>query len=331
MLVCLTMLLPLALGVPGGRLLARRWPQHRLLLWCGSSCLGLIVYLMLADLIPVGPYASLRWSGKLMTILPFFVLLYVPAWSAAWFRPRSEAAKPEQAVPVAPLTEHAELASLLHDTVGQGLTAIALQVRNASKGEDGRQLQVIDQVTMHTMTELRSVITQLRHGSRESSAVVEEGLIDVVNRFRGIGLAVEFLASGSEEQLPPSLRKVIVRVAREALSNSMKYAPNAAVSVDFEVSTRTRLRVRSSCEVPLLSGFAGRAGPQRWLPWAGGGHGTRMMQRLVTQQGGLLYIGSDQQDFTVAITFPRDDLGEEQAASAPVSGTACAGDLRSAG
>jgi signal transduction histidine kinase len=252
-------------------------------------------------------------SARLLFVMPFFILLHVADLLRSLGGPPDEAGEREQNVVVARSTDHAELASLLHDTVGQGLTAISLQVRNASKVGGEQQLKVIDQVTTHTMTELRVVIQQLRHGQRAPSAVADEGLVDVVNRFRSTGLPIDFLASGSDEQLSPTLRKVIVRVAREALSNATKYAPNAPVSIDFEVSKSIKLRLRSCGGVRPRPRFAGVVARKIGVPWAGGGQGSRMMQRLVTQQGGLICVGSDQRNFSVVITFPREDLGAEQA------------------
>jgi signal transduction histidine kinase len=250
----------------------------------------------------------LDWPDRLLYLMPLFIMLHMPRWGAGWLQMRGKGGEPapEPAAQAELSTEHEEIASLLHDTVGQGLTVIAMQARNASRVEDNRQLEAIGEAATHTMIELRRVMGHLHHLAKESSGVVDESLVDVVNRFRAAGLPVGFVACGSDEQVPQALRAVVVRVAREALTNAMKYSPTSAVSVEFELSLRIRLEVRSVQVSRSCAGLAGRASGGNPAPWPSGGQGSRMMHRLVARHGGELHVGPDRQGFNVAITLPLD-------------------------
>jgi Histidine kinase len=311
----LVVFLPLALGAAlGGFLGWRRQARYRVSLLCHGAVLGLAVHLSLAQVVRFSWYIHHGLPVTVLTLLSGLLLVHVPRWWSGE-HPRARAARPApDPVPSGiPRDEAVELASLLHDTVGQGLTAISMKARDAEQ-RDGR-LQMIEQAAAHTMIELRAILTQLRTGSRLPH-LPPECLIDVVNRFRGSGLAIEFTASGTDEQLPASLRAVVVRIAREALTNSMKYAPDATVFVEFDVRAKVSLRVWShgSCQ-------SRRRDPERIVhrastAWSGG-HGTRMMQRLVARHHGTLRIGSHRRGYSILATFP---LQGGEAAAAAVTG-----------
>jgi signal transduction histidine kinase len=198
--------------------------------------------------------------------------------------------------------ERTELASLLHDTVGQGLTVIALQAGN--KGQQGdAQVRAIEQTAAHTMRELRGLIGQLR-GAQTSHVISDECLADVVNRFRGVGLPVEFYSRGTDEKLPPQLRAGIIRIAREALSNAMKHAPHARVRVRFELAASVRLEVKSRRPSALHTVHSRGTEPSLATRSPGTGQGFRMMQRVAAHHGGQLYTVSNHHEFTVVTTFP---------------------------
>lgn len=306
---------------------------------CCGAALGLLAHLGLAQVFAFSWYAHHGLVVMLLVLLSGTIFLQTPVW---WSirqdrnqplpqpQPQSQPQPqpqqrtmtmpwvPEQGTRALHSDEAAELASLLHDTVGQGLTAIAMQARNSEQHD--RRLQTIDEVAAHTMTELRNIIGQLHGGVRRPSPATEY-LVDVVNRFRSGGLMIEFLTHGTDEQLSAPLRAVIVRIAREALTNSMKYAPDATVSVEFDVRARISLQVRSHYTFYPRLHEVDRTADRAWTVWSGG-HGSRMMQRLVARHGGALRIGSSRRGFTILATFPLEGMAREAATARVLRGRA---------
>ncbi|MCH5670873.1 sensor histidine kinase [Streptomyces gilvus] len=209
---------------------------------------------------------------------------------------------------------YAELASRLHDTVGQGLTAIAMQAGGAD--ENDHRLRVIGETAAHTMVELRRAMGHLR-GEEHRLGSADECLVDVVNHLRRTGLAVVFRSRGTDEHLPAPLRAVVIRVARESLTNALKYAPGSTVLVEFRVDRWVRLRVWSHHRPPLPLGRAHHVGTPAPdpTPWSGG-QGSRSMQRLVAEHGGCLTTGAGEGGFTVLVHLPLS-----RSAGAPVAST----------
>ncbi|MEW2299800.1 histidine kinase [Streptomyces sp. NPDC006655] len=299
------LLLSLALGIVAGCLAGHLPRHHRLTVTlCGAVCTATVPLLMLllAGHRSAGAYAVAAGMVCLPGTVVFVAVLRRRPGRLSPAAPPVAAPVPDRAHLHGRPPGHAELASRLHDTVGQGLTAIAMQARTAE--EDDHRLRVIGETAAHTMVELRKAMGQLR-GEESRPGPGDECLVDVVNRLRRTGLTVVFRSRGTDEHLPAALRAVVVRVARESLTNALKYAPGSTVLVEFRADRWVRLRVWSYGRTHLpfdRDRHADRPGADP-APWSGG-QGSRSMQRLVAEHGGCLTTGADERGFTVLVHFP---------------------------
>ena len=296
--LCAMTLLPIILGMFVGARTARAFPRLTTLARSGGAIVGLGGYLAMAGVsAKIGHYV-LNFGDRMLILVPIFLVAHVPLLRCAW---RSRQAPVPEAVRVRS-ADRPDIASLLHDTVGQGLTVISMQARSATGVNRVQELSDIDETATRAMGELRQVLGYLHTTRRQQQDDIFSGrLVDVVNGFRGAGVALDFVARGSEDQVPVRLRPVMVRVVREALSNAVKHDRGGAVTVELDVVPQPRLAVRTRS--------AARAGPALARSLSTG-HGTRMMHRLVTGHGGSLRILEADGEFRVEAVFPVDELDQ---------------------
>lgn len=298
--ICAVTLLPIVAGLLAGIRIAGRCPRYRTLIRCGAATAGFAGYFAISAIFAEVTNHTLGIGPRLVLLAPVLMLVHIPAWRHAWIARRNRATADD-----APPADGMEIASLLHDTVGQGLTLIAMQARSsAARSRDVQELTIIDQVATRTMAELRHVLGHLHETRPLADRMFEEGLIDVVNRFRASGVTVEFVAYGSEKHVPGPIRAVLVRVAREALSNAIKHDGDAEVTIELHVSPSPRLVVRTRSAAETRCGQPRSRTVARTEETSSSGHGTRMMQRLVTGHGGALRVAGGQGDFRVEAVFP---------------------------
>jgi signal transduction histidine kinase len=122
------------------------------------------------------------------------------------------------------LEERARMARELHDSVGHGLTVVALQAAAARRlaGTDpGASRSALD--TLHAV--LDRTLAELATGFTAGP-----GTSELVAVARSLGLAVRVV--GSPPTGPDG--QVLDRVVREAFTNALRHAPGAEVVVSFE-------------------------------------------------------------------------------------------------
>jgi glucose-6-phosphate-specific signal transduction histidine kinase len=273
----------------------------------GGAIVGLGGYLAMAGLSAKTGHYVLGFGDRMLILVPIFLVAHVPILRRAW-QSRQDPPADVRRARGAGTTGTTDIASLLHDTVGQGLTVISMRARSATGADRVQELSDIDDTAIRAMGELRQVLGYLHtaRGQQEEDIFCGQ-LIDVVNGFRGAGVDLDFVASASEEQVPMRLRPVMVRVAREALSNAVKHDRGAAVTVELDVAPQPRLAVRTRSAAP--------AGPALARSLSSG-RGTRMMHRLVTGHGGSLRIHEADGEFRVEAVFPVERADRHAAMSA---------------
>lgn len=150
------------------------------------------------------------------------------------------------------LEERARIARELHDVVAHHMSVIAIQaeaVPMAAAGDAARLesgLAEIRTLSLEALAELRQVLGVLRDEEGRTDTAPQPGLdrIDeLAANARSAGLTVKVERSGRLDGLPPAVGLSAYRIAQESLSNAMRHAPGAAVSL---VLTRDgdRLRLR---------------------------------------------------------------------------------------
>jgi signal transduction histidine kinase len=147
------------------------------------------------------------------------------------------------------------------------------------------------------LTELRRVLGVLRTGDAPQTAPQPglERLEEVLASARGAGLTIDVSVSGEAPSLPQGVALSAHRILQEALSNAMKHAPGAPVSVDIAYGA-AELRLR------VVNG-PGTEPPPAGM--SGGGHGLVGMRERVIMLDGELSAGPEPDGgFAVTAVLP---------------------------
>jgi len=128
-------------------------------------------------------------------------------------------------------------------------------------------------------------------------------LIDAVRQASVAG--TRLIISGPAGPLDPGVELAAYRIVQEALTNTRRHAPGAAVDVELRYGAdMLRVRVRDNGPGPVDGGFAARPGdpggvpvPDNGAPGNGaasreGGHGLLGMRERAFSVGGALYTGA---------------------------------------
>jgi signal transduction histidine kinase len=209
----------------------------------------------------------------------------------------------------AALEERLRIARELHDLVGHGLTAIAVQSGTARVALEAGDLGAVrtalgnvEATSRGAMQEMRSLVGVLRDRSPDAgdSGPGLDGLPALVAQARGAGVRAGLHPVGDLGQVPPLVARCAYRIVREALTNVVHHAPGAAVTVRLEARDG-RLGVEVS----------DRGGTPPGPTAAAGGHGLVGMRERVEILHGTLEAGPDEGGgWTVRASLPlREGIG----------------------
>jgi two-component system NarL family sensor kinase len=148
--------------------------------------------------------------------------------------------------------ERSRLARELHDTLAQGLTAVALQLESADcmlEGESNRERvqQVVRKaldLTRANLEETRRSVQDLRAAPLDGRSLAE-ALATLATEANSQGqVGVTFEQSGERRPLPVRIETGVYRMAQEALTNALRHANARHVTIRLEtVPHRLKLRV----------------------------------------------------------------------------------------
>ncbi|MGW7251811.1 sensor histidine kinase [Streptomyces decoyicus] len=190
------------------------------------------------------------------------------------------------------LEERNRIARELHDVVAHHMSVISIQAQVAPHlvkeptDELKENLAGIRENAVEALTELRRVLGVLRSedapsdGVRHAPQPTLGRLDELVGKVRATGLAVVTETTGQPRPLPPGVDLSAFRIVQEALSNTMRHAPGAAVRVDLGYRPGG-LTVRVTNTAP------DRPAP----PSPGAGHGLLGMHERTAMLGGELATG----------------------------------------
>jgi signal transduction histidine kinase len=227
--------------------------------------------------------------------LVIFLLLTSVALGAnvihAW-RQRAQTLQREQAATTRLALEHerARLARELHDVVGHNVSVMVVQAGAARKvldsaPEQAREaLLAVEAGGRAAMTELRQVIGLLAPDVDDTDVAdtdlaPQPGLAQLAvlaNRIRETGVPVTLSVTGTFDGLPAGVDLAAYRVVQEALTNAVKHAAGAAVTIAVR-RTPDELRV----EVTDTGGVAVATS-------TGGGRGLTGLRERLAAYGGTL-------------------------------------------
>jgi signal transduction histidine kinase len=199
--------------------------------------------------------------------------------------------------------ERARIARELHDVVAHHISVISVQAETARltvpdlPPEGARRLREISETARAGLTEMRRLLGVLRSdvdsgvvGERQPQPGLRElaSLIDDSRTASGRG--VRLIVSGQVVSFDPGVELAAYRIVQEALTNSRRHAPGAAVDVELRYREDMLLvRVRDNGPGPGPGGTAkGSGGGHR----AGGGHGLPGMRERAATLGGTLRTGA---------------------------------------
>ncbi|WP_146174058.1 sensor histidine kinase [Saccharothrix carnea] len=156
---------------------------------------------------------------------------YLGMVRAGWERAEQLEREADRAVEQAGLRERARLAAEMHDMVGHELARAALlvgalEVAPALAEEHREAARAARTAVTAAAERLADVVLVLRSGEREPVRSVDE----IVARARRSGLSVDVTGDGAEPA-DPVIARTVHRVLTEAITNAIKHAPGAPVTV----------------------------------------------------------------------------------------------------
>jgi signal transduction histidine kinase len=175
--------------------------------------------------------------------------------------------------------ERLRLARDLHDALGHNVAMISLQSAVAAEAlpdrvpEAQRAVAEIRNVSLAAMSELRGTVKRLR--SLDSGVELPAGLDEVaqlVERARGNGLDVQIVETGDSRQIPDALGSAVYRIVQEALTNIIRHANAATVTVTLDRGPdAVTIKVEDDGKgvVDVVAGHGIRGMRERAAQWAG--------------------------------------------------------------
>jgi signal transduction histidine kinase len=266
----------------------------------GHRCrTGLVVALPLPLVAyAVAPVSADRPGGRTVAVGLLVVAVLAAAAGVGlrlrdrWQRHRAdERAATESRVEYAARGERARIARELHDVVAHHITMVALQAEAARLATPGlppdaaRRLTAIGDTARTALTEMRRLLGVLRADADADAEPVRQpqpglgqltSLLDEVrDAARG---GVRLIISGPVEPLDPGIELTAYRIVQEALTNTRRHAPGAAVDVEL----------RYGGEDLVLRVYDNGPGPPAGTD---SGHGLAGMRERAAMVGGRLTAG----------------------------------------
>jgi signal transduction histidine kinase len=267
-----------------------------------AGCLTL-PFLALALANPGPQQAAADWPGDTALAILAAALGPVTACTGLALRSRSEAVQRAAASEAFTETllentargERARISRELHDVVAHHVSMIAVQAETARLATPGmpatgaQRLAAIGDTARAALIEMRRLLGVLREDSGEAPAdrrpqpglAQLNELLDEAREVSGIG--ARLIVSGWTTPLDPGVELAAYRIVQEALTNSRRHAPGAAVDVELDFANDgLHLRVRDNGPGP----------PATPLGHVAAGHGLLGMRERAAAVGGELSTGT---------------------------------------
>jgi signal transduction histidine kinase len=263
---------------------------------CGSPVLAVGLAL------PFIPLALLSRSWPVtaqVLIVLLASLAQIAAWAGIAWRARGEAVAHSAARQVIADTliehtargERARITRELHDVVAHHISMVAVQAETARLTTPGmpaagaERLSSIGNTARDALTEMRRLLGVLREDAQADAADRRpqpglRELNELLDESRDAsGTAIRLIVWGRPAALDPGVELAAYRIVQEALTNSRRHAPGAAVDVELHYAgDALRLRIRDNGPGPPPARQAG-------------GHGLLGMRERAAAVGGELRTG----------------------------------------
>jgi len=185
--------------------------------------------------------------------------------------------------------ERTRIARELHDVIAHHLSLMVIQAGGARRlvEHDPRRareaLEVIEEYGRRGLEAMPGLLKALRAEPEAESRAPSPRLDDVaslVDQLRRSGLPVDLNVHGAQRPLPESTELSAYRIVQESLTNAVRHADGAPVSVDLDYRP-DRLVIEVSDEGPGLG-----------TDHSGAGHGLTGMRERALLLGGDWQIGA---------------------------------------
>ena len=202
--------------------------------------------------------------------------------------------------------ERGRVAREMHDVLAHSLVSIAMladgtrvSVRaNPAEAED--LARTIGDVARESVTDVRRLLAELRHGQAEGAAPTIADLHELVGRFEGLGLSVDLRERGEPMTLTPGASLAAYRTVQESLTNALRHG-DARTPAVLELGWRggslhvcIRNRVRADGASPPNG--------SRAIP--SGGHGLIGIRERVLLEAGTFEVRRERDEFVVEVALP---------------------------
>jgi two-component sensor histidine kinase len=226
------------------------------------------------------------------------LLLAASAWGA--FRLRLRQIRGRFALV---LEERVRLAREIHDTLAQGFVGISSQLDAVAMSLPDnvdlakQHLKLASRMVRHSLTEARRSVMDLRASALEGHDLPAALHAGARQWTSGSSVQVQVDVSGEAKPLPEEMEQHLLRIAQEAVANTLKHAEANRIRIQLEMGAR-RLCLRVEDD--------GRGFEQQEAFRASGGHfGLLGMRERAERLGGALHLRSRPGDGTeVEVTVP---------------------------
>ncbi|MEV4569436.1 sensor histidine kinase [Nonomuraea sp. NPDC049419] len=272
--------------------LDRAWRWGYLALFCAVATGGIVTAL-----------AATGGAAQPVPLAAAYALLTVAALIGAMRRNAAERyrlaveradlleARHETGRRLAVLEERGRIAREMHDILGHSLNAVAVLsegARHAVRSDPDRTdaaLADIGRLSRSAVDEVRDLIDVLRTEDGPAERGPAPSLAELsglVSGFRFTGTVVRTQVEGDPGGLPGQLGRTAYRIVQEAITNAVKHAPGAAITIRVTIT---------DTGVDLLVTNARPDAPRE--AGAGEGHGLIGIRERVRAAGGTVEAGPD--------------------------------------
>jgi signal transduction histidine kinase len=179
--------------------------------------------------------------------------------------------------------ERSRIAADLHDIVGHALSLMVIQASAAqrvSRSDESRArtaLEIVTEAAHQAQADVGLLAGML---ADEQAGVGLDLTAELVRQVRAAGVDVTYRLVSDSDSADMVSAEVVCRIVTEALTNALKHAPGAPVTVDIHAA-------EGGVTVTVENGAAARAG----LSLASGGYGLTGMRDRVLSVGGQFDAG----------------------------------------
>ena len=262
-----------------------------------------VALLLISEAVRAGTGASVLLSGITIVVCLSAVLV------------RSERGRLDAVRQAAASEERLRIARDMHDLVGHGLSAVAVQSSTArvalAAGDAPTALTALEGVesssrtAMREMRQLLDILTANDVGERvdEPGAPAPglPALPALIENVRAGGVAITWETDVDPETVSSSVQLCAYRVAQEALTNAMKHSPGAVVAVTLlaeqgvDGAAGLRLRVETTDGTGSGTGHVSQAS---------GGVGVSSIQARAASVGGTAHVAATVNGWLVDARLP---------------------------